>query len=96
MSRIDTFDIKCRIGFCESELLGFLQHNLEGSLLIRHFAQYIVGCTVDNAENRFDTIRCQAFLQGLNDRDCTAYTGFEADVDLFCLSSPEYFVSVGS
>ncbi len=85
MSRIDTFDIKGRIGFCITQCLRFCQHIGKVAAFFTHFGENKVTGAVDDAGQPFDTVTCQALTHSLDDGDATSHRGFKGDCHAFFL-----------
>ena len=94
VGRVDTFDIKRRVGFGKTELLGILQDHIEIEAFVGHAAEDVVTSTIDDAAQVFDRRAEQAFLEATDDRNATTHSGFEQHMQALFGSKRENFVTV--
>ena len=94
MSRIDSFHIVRRISLSITFGLGLLQDVLEISPLVRHLRENVVGCPVQNAEDRLNPVCHQSFLNGPDDRNASAHRPFKINIHAVPLGGPKDLVSV--
>src|SRR3989338_6278913 len=62
--------------------LRFLQRLGEGIIFVRHFAQNIVACSVDNTVDAVELITDNTFGNALDDRRAGPYRGFKIQMAL--------------
>ncbi len=92
--RVDSLDVKSRIGLCKPEVLCLSENGIECLSLIGHFGQNIVRCSVHDAEYGSDPVRDKTFLQGLDYGNGSAHARFKSDVHIFFFRGLKYFIPV--
>jgi len=96
VGRIDPFHIKGGIGFGISKGLGFLQHVREGTSLVGHLCQYVVGCSVQDPQKALNTVGNEAFFHRSDQRDAAPDTGLETNLNPLFQGSRKNLVAVSS
>ena len=82
LRRINTLDVKRRIGFGVTQFLRCFEDVSEVEALIAHVAEDVIRRAVDDARNREELIRHQAFFDAANDRNAAPHAGFKTNITL--------------
>ena len=78
-------NVKGRVCLRIAQALGFLQHGGEVEPLVPHLAEDEIGRAIDDARDPLDSVRGQAFTQGLDDGNAPSDRRFKADHDATCM-----------
>ncbi len=94
MGSIDAFYVERRIGLGIAELLGFLEHVLEGAALLSHLGENEIAGAVDDARQPVDAVAGKAFANRLDHRDTASHRSLERDDDALFARLGEDLVAV--
>ena len=82
MGRVETVDVKRRVGLGVAELLRVLENDIEGKALVLHPRENVVASAVEDAVDRLDFVARETFAQDADDRDAATNRRAKVDVDV--------------